>query len=213
MTDMITQLNDINQIKDLVHGFAFRDQGKWPELRELFAEDATVAISWFHGPASAFVDACALGYANAPPKTSVKHLLGFPRIRISGNRAYADTDATILMRVPFGEKRVMLDVTSWCRFCHLLEKRDGAWKIVHWTAIYEKDRFEPSAFDGPLTDVIDIEVFGQQPYELGAMAYLFLQIGQSIQPSTIVRGSEEERELSGLIDRWLGGERDMVLLR
>lgn len=138
MTDMITQLTDINQIKDLVHGFSNRDQGKWAELRALFADDATVAISWFNGPALAFVDACARGYENAPPKTSVKHLLGFPRIRVSGDRAYADTDATILMRVPFGEKRIMLDVTSWCRFCHMCSSRRCARSVIPFDAKFAR---------------------------------------------------------------------------
>jgi len=36
-----------------------------------------------------------------------------------------------------------VDLQSWMRFFDLLERRDGGWRIVKRTAVYEKDRLDP----------------------------------------------------------------------
>jgi GrpB-like predicted nucleotidyltransferase (UPF0157 family) len=117
----------------------FRDQGSWDALLGTFHEDGTISLSWYDGPYAGFVAASRKLVTN--PNTLVKHHLGVPRIEVDGDRALSEVDVTIMLRAkaPFGE----VDTTSLARFYDRLERRDGTWKVLSRTAVYEKDRADP----------------------------------------------------------------------
>jgi len=45
------------QIASKINAFAWRDLGRWPELRALFAERATISVSWYSGTIDGFIEA------------------------------------------------------------------------------------------------------------------------------------------------------------
>ena len=95
----------------------------------------------------------------------LKHLIGNPRLQISGNRAIADTDICIMLRVGIGTEPVIVDVTSWARFVDRYEKRNGQWKILHRTAVYEKDRADPVVPDTSIQWTIGPDIINSFPEE------------------------------------------------
>ncbi len=195
-------LIDVEQIRDLIHGFAHRDRGEWERLAALYAPDATVAISWFEGSATGFIAGCRDAHEGGQIG-GVKHVLGHPRVKVRGGRALVDTDVTILMRVALGSSQDLVDVTTWCRFFHFVEKRSGRWQIVHWTAIYEKDRMDAVDPDCALETVIDTEKLKSLPCEFRSLAYVLHETNQIIKEDAIVAFSPEERELLKSADNWL----------
>ena len=63
------------------------------------------------------------------------------RADINGTRAVAETDAMVLIR-EFIDGH-LFDYCCQLRFYDLLEKRDGVWRLVKASCIYEKDRLDP----------------------------------------------------------------------
>ena len=56
-------------------------------------------------------------------------------------RGVLETDVMILIREFIDGD--LCDYTSQARFYDLLEKRDGVWRILEWSCIYDKDRLDP----------------------------------------------------------------------
>jgi len=72
--------------------------------------------------------------------TLSKHFVGTPFVRINDCRAVSEVNVMISIRIDRGN--IDMDMTSYIRFYDLLEKRNGSWRIVRRTAIYEKDRVD-----------------------------------------------------------------------
>jgi hypothetical protein len=127
------------EIAELVNAWSFhRDQEAWDDLAACFADGGTISISWFDGAHADFV---AASKRLAGGGSLLKHAMGVPRIRVNGERATSEANVAIQVRAttPFGE----VDTTSFARFYDRLERRDGRWRIVKRTAIYERDRVDP----------------------------------------------------------------------
>lgn len=189
------------EIAALVNDWAFhRDQESWDALRETFHADGTISLSWFDGPHEAFV-AASRNLAKAG-NARLKHQIGVPRIRIEGGRALSEVNVTIMVRtkMPAAE----LDTTSWARFYDRLEKRDGAWKIVQRTAIYEKDRADPVT--GPALPAALYEGLEKYPAELRFLAASLDKAGIPLSKSTVLDKSPELKALYAAGDAWLAGD-------
>ncbi|MBX3488563.1 nuclear transport factor 2 family protein [Parvibaculum sp.] len=188
------------EIADLVNNWAlFRDQEKWDALSGTFHEGGTISLSWFDGPHEGFI--AASRQLAARGGALLKHHIGVPRIRISGDRALSEVNVTIMVRAktPAGE----VDTTSYARFIDRIEKRDGTWRIVKRVAVYEKDRADPvdraslpdGFFDG-------LEKF---PAELKFLAASLDKAGIPLSPATVLDKSPELAALHAEGDAWLAG--------
>src|SRR5271157_2157378 len=100
---MLTEghMNDVLGITQNIARFAFRDQGLWDELRDLFHPNASISVTWYSGPIEGFIERSAK-MAAANRSTTSKHLIGASRVALEGNRALSDTDVTILARAKLG---------------------------------------------------------------------------------------------------------------
>jgi len=138
---MITDslLTDRITIVSLINAWGhFRDRGKWQDLKNTFWAEGTISLSWFDGPFEAFVGASQKIAAGG---NSMTHLIQTPYVVINGDRAIAETNATLKVRAPL--KFYEADITSQIRFYDFLERRKGEWRILKRVGIYENDRMDP----------------------------------------------------------------------
>jgi len=115
----------------------FRDRGKWEDLKNTFWPEGKISLSWFDGPFVAFAGA---SQKIAQGGNSMTHLIQTPYVVINGERAIAETNATLKVRAPL--KFYEVDISSQIRFYDFLEKRNGEWKILKRVGIYENDRMD-----------------------------------------------------------------------
>ena len=131
-------MSDREAILDLISRWAhYRDRLMWDELRGTFWKEGTISISWFDGFFAEFVDA---SIRMSQEGTVSRHSMALPVITIRGDRATSEAGVAISVR---SSKPVEMDLVSHARFYDMLEKRDGSWRILKRTAIYETDRMDP----------------------------------------------------------------------
>jgi hypothetical protein len=130
--------SDREAISELINAWAYhRDRGNWEQLKDIFWPKGTISLSWFDGPFEQFVNSSR---ELAEKGTQAKHIVAQPFIKINDNRAVSETNVTVLVRASTGPLEI--DLTTYGRFYDLLEKREGVWRILKRTAIYEKDRMD-----------------------------------------------------------------------
>jgi hypothetical protein len=172
----------------------YRDQRKWPELLATFHPDGEIAVSWFRGPFTAFVERCKQGGPS-------KHLIFPPIVRVNGERAVAETSIAILVRQEIGG--VAVDMTSRARLLDRLERRHAQWRILERAAIYEQDRLDPvtpsEAFD---TMMREAGIAGYpEPYRY--MALRLAAVGRPLAMPVHYDGLAETTQLYRRYDCWL----------
>jgi hypothetical protein len=186
-----------------VASFAFRDQGRWDELRNLFHPDAQIAVTWYRGPVAGFIEGSAQMSAAAGAAVS-KHLIGVPRVTVSGSRALSDTDVIILARAKIGPLEV--DVTSYLRFFDRFERRDdGVWRVACRTGVYEKDRIDPVAPSPLFPLVYWLAGFHRFPPACRHLAGGLVRNGHALAMPIIEVGTEGEAALRRDAELWLTG--------
>lgn len=186
------------QIAALINDWGFfRDQGRWQELLNVFHPDGHISISWIDAPYAEFVAVSKLAAQRS--LLSVKHQLGVPRIQVRSERALSEVNVTILVR---GRTCGMeVDTTSHCRFIDQVERREGRWKIVRRTGIYERDRADPVS--APALPERLFEELSEYPKELRFLARAFKEIGVDWVKSVIRDGSPEMHALYAAAVCWL----------
>lgn len=185
-------LEDRQQINDLITGWMHRDLGNWDELRKLFHPDGTVAVTWFEGLASDFVDGSIRMGASTLRN---KHFIANPVVTFQGDKAIAETNSMIIGE----DTRLNLGATSHARFYDLVEKRDGQWKLFKRQAIYDM-----GYFTFPLGPVeIDSAVEAKYPREYASLAYLLEKAGFPLGRVFATRGSDLERQMREHAKAWL----------
>jgi SnoaL-like domain len=130
-----------------------------------------------------------------------KHWLGNARTTIWDSRAVLETDFMILTR-DFIDGH-LFDYTSWGRFLDQIEKRDGVWRILRWSTIYDKDRLDPvipGAVPAAYFDSVRLEGHGS--------GFAFMQFrqdkhGRAAPPGLVFGHTEAERRLRDDVSRWL----------
>jgi hypothetical protein len=179
-----------------------RDSGDWEALRNCFHPDGAITVSWYSGPASGFVErSMAMGKERRPEERS-KHLLGNMRAEVAGSRAVLEADTVITVR-EFIDGH-LFDFTSNARFFHLVEKRNGAWRILHANCIYEKDRLEPvipGSVPASFYDQVDLT---GPDNGFAFMRFRQTKKGRAI-PKVPLAGTAEEAKLRAEAQAWLKG--------
>jgi len=196
------------EIASKINAFAWRDQGRWTELRALFAEQATISVSWYSGTIEGFV-AASTKMASAG-EVQTKHWIGVPRVSVCGEKALAETDIAIMNRSSVGPREV--DVTSYARFFDRFV-RDNllGWKILSRVAIYEKDRIDPVGPSVLFWLFSHLARYHKYPGELKHLAYGLERKGMKLAPDIITSGSTAEHKLKSDALVWLGDNTEATL--
>jgi hypothetical protein len=151
----------------------WRDGGDWERFKTLWHEGARMHETWFQGPALEFIQAnqeeCRKG-------VRIYHSLGGTSIDVQGDRAIAQTKATVTQRAEVDG--VECDVTCTCRFYDFMEKQSGRWGIVLRQGVYDKDRIDPVAPDAVLH--LDGQLLDVFPKGYRHLAYLQTRIGYTV---------------------------------
>jgi hypothetical protein len=192
------------QICNVRREWAFSlDLGEWETLQSCFHPDATITVSWYSGSVGGFIERSKAMVAERKPEEHRKHWLGNMRSEINRTRAVLETDVLILIR-EFVDG-ALFDYTSYARFYDLIEKREGAWRILEWNCIYDKDRLDPVV---PAWDAS--AAYAQAVLEGPESGFAFMQLrqgkrGRAIPESVVVRDTDGERNLRRRGKEWLAG--------
>ncbi len=191
---MRNYLEDRQQITDLITGWIHRDLGQWDQLAELFHPDGVIEVTWFEGPFTGFIEGSRRMGAS---DLRTKHLIGVPVVEMNDNRAIVETNAVIVAE----NIRLGLGCSVHNRFYDLVEKRDGAWKLLKRQSVYDMGGFNFPR--GPLP--IDAEVLQRYPGEYAPLAYLLEKSGFPLGRVFATRGSELEHTMKAEAKRWRHG--------
>lgn len=193
-------MDDAAQIKQNVANFAYRDQSRWDELRDLFQPDGTIAVTWYSGPIDGFIEGSKKMMAAGRAKT--KHLVGASRVTIKGDRAICDTDVIIMARSKLAG--IEIDITSWACFFDRFERRtDRVWRVVRRVAVYEKDRIDPLRPSFRFGVLYSLAGFSRYPASYKHLAASLVRTGQKINTDIAEAGSAAEQDLWRNAHAWL----------
>jgi len=199
--DSIISVSDREAIFELIHAWAYhRDRGNWEKLKDTFWPEGTISISWFDGPFQQFVDSSR---EMADTGAQSKHIISHPFIKINGHRAVSEANVTLQVRG--GKGPIEMDLTAYARFYDLLEKREGVWRILKRTAIYEKDRMDsvkPSLLFWIAHFFINLKKY---PKSFRFSGFAFEKAGLELKNNIIQDNSEESKLLYKEGDDWLSG--------
>ena len=136
---------DRSEIFDLIaQSIVSRDSGLWDELAECYHSQAELNSSWWSGDPSNFIPAAkAKLEAARAAGGEQKHMTSNYWIEINGDVAVAECDLILYMRSHV--RGVELDLNTFSRRLHLLQREGGNWKIVRRFAIYEKDQISAAS--------------------------------------------------------------------
>jgi hypothetical protein len=191
-------MSNVEAISRNVQSFIYRDQGRWDELRDLFHDEASIHVSWYSGGVGDFIERSQ----KMQGAVAVRHLIGGSRVTISGDRAIADTDVTIVARTKIGG--VEADLTSWLRFFDRFERRqDRVWRVLSRTGVYEKDRIDPVAPSVRFSFLYRLGRFDRFPKSCRHLAAGLVRNGHSLIDGIIEARSEAEAELWRGARDWL----------
>lgn len=177
----------------------FRDQGRWAELLGTFHPDGHISVSWFSGPFAEFVDRCRQNFQVG--NTRAKHLIWPSVVRVSGDRAIAESNVTILVRQDIAGVRT--DLTSLARFLDRLERRQQKWAILERAAIYEQDRLDPVEPSEAFATLIKAADLSKYPQACRHMGYRLEAAGRSLASPVYCDGSAETHQLYARFNAWL----------
>jgi hypothetical protein len=186
----------------------YRDQGRWAELLATFVPEGEIAVSWFRGRVSDFVERCR---HNAAAGTSrAKHLLWPSVVRVAGDRAVAETNVAILVRQSIDG--VPVDLTSYARFLDRLERRDR-WLLVERATVYEQDRLDPVQPSEAFVALMKAADVARYPAAYRYMAYRVIAAGRSLAEPVLSDGASETDALYARYNAWLCRPRARTDLR
>lgn len=194
----LTELLDRAAITRLVNDWGLaRDDGRWDQLRACYTPDAIMHTTWFAGPAADFVER---SMAAARVGARVQHFIGAATIALNGDKAIAETRMVLMVRGRLDG--VEVDATCWGRFHDRLVKRDGRWRILERTPVYEKDRLDP--VDPAAQLVLDTDAMAQQQADgCRHLTYMQSRSGATITPDLAVPGSAALVRLEAEGTAWL----------
>lgn len=187
-------------IREIIENWAiWRDSGEWVRFRSLWHDDGVMVATTFQGSVDEFINRARQSHERG---VTAHHILGGISIDIAGDRAVAQTRATIGQRAPVHD--VVCDVVCTIRFYDLFEKRDGRWGLVRRQGIYEKDRLDP--VDTSQTVSLDPEVLAQFPSGYRHLAYLQTNAGFTVKTDMPGLTGPAVDALYATGAAWLAGE-------
>lgn len=116
------------------------DYELWDEFRSCYFTDGFVTDCWTKGPIHAYMSAIH------PTVIPARHKIFNTLVWKHGSKAVAECLAMYESRCAFDDDTV--DLNAHVRFHYRLEQRDGLWKILSLTPIYEKDTMRSVYADG-----------------------------------------------------------------
>lgn len=177
----------------------YRDQLRWPELRDTFVGHGTIAVSWFRGSFADFVARCA---ARSPERTGrAKHFLSPSVVEVAGDRALAETSTVIRVRQSIGG--IAVDLTSYARFLDRFERGEAGWKFVERAAVYEHDRLDPVEPSSAFAALFARGESGQYPNAYRYMALRIHAEGGSLAEPVLTDGAPDTDALRRRYREWL----------
>lgn len=190
------------EIAELINNWAFyRDQGRWDSLLETFHEDGTISLSWYDGPYQEFVSG-SRRLAEAHQDTLIKHQMGTPSIAVNGERALSEVNVTIMVRAV--TPTASFEQTSYARFLDRVERRNGRWRLVRRTAIYERDRVDP--VDRRAVPAALFENLEQYPQQVMFLASAMRTRGATLSKTAVLDKSIELERLYSESKLWLSND-------
>ena len=140
-------MSDIDEITQLIlHERQGRDRGWWEQMSSCFHPDSSVNLSWFNGPGPEFV---ARSQLMSQSGLWPMHRLSPPVVHVRGQRGFVEVPAAVEVRFPING--IEADLVSFSRLLYRVERREGDWKILSLTSIYERDTLAPSVPGTTLT--------------------------------------------------------------
>jgi SnoaL-like protein len=194
------ELDDQLAIAALAQAWALaRDTGDWERLRATAHPGASMTTTWFDGNFEDFVEASRKSWGGG---SRSQHFLGGTVAEIRSVRAIAQTRMSINLRSRLDG--VEVDAVCLGRFFDRVEKRDGAWRIVKRSVIYEKDRIDP--VDPQERISLDQELLGRFPAGYRHLGYLQTRNGAKVNPNLPTASGDALEKLMGEAKAWLAGE-------
>lgn len=173
-----------------------RDTGNWDALRTTAHPGAEMTTTWFEGSFDAFVESCRASWTG---RSRSQHFLGGTVAEIAGERALAQTRMSINVRSRLDG--IEVDAVCLGRFYDRVEKRDGAWRIVKRSVIYEKDRIDP--VDPGVRISLDPELLGRFPEGYRHLGYLQTRNGAKVNANLPTASGEALELLLREAKAWL----------
>jgi hypothetical protein len=195
-------IEDKHACAEVIQAWGFyRDQGRWAELLTTFHQDGEIAVSWFKGAFSEFVERCKHNMRSGSGRS--KHLLWPSTVRVSGDRALAETNVAILVRQTIDG--VLVDLTSFARFLDRLERRAGRWAIRERAAVYEQDRLDPVEPSEAFTRMMQAVDFSRYPLPYRYMGYRVAASGRLLAVPVYAVGAADTEQLIARYAAWFEG--------
>jgi len=187
-------------IREIIENWAiWRDSGDWERFRSLWHNDGVMSATVFQGSVDEFIDQARQAHERG---LTAQHILGGTTVDVNGDRATAQTRATIGQRAPVHD--VICDVVCTIRFYDFFEKREGRWGMMRRQGIYEKDRLDP--VDNSQTVALDPELLARFPSSYCHLAYLQTNAGFTVKPDMPGLTGPEVDALYASGAAWLAGD-------
>ena len=124
-----------------------RAQRYWDEMKDVFHPDAEINISWMKGNRDAFIE----GSRKRSPAEGalIADRLEPILVRVKSDRAVATMGCTLSLRADVDGVEVDLD--QFTKLLYRAERREGQWKLMGLTGIYERDKLTPTIPGVPLS--------------------------------------------------------------
>jgi hypothetical protein len=185
------------QISELVHRWAFcRDNARWNELASTFAEDGVIAVSWFNGQHSDFVEASRARHG----RSFNQHLMLGTLSEVRGDRAWAESTVQMI-----GHGSMQATPVRWqCHFrmIDLCIRHKARWLICRRTAVYDMDHL---VSDSAAALVLDEELLNRLPRAYRYLGYRLRVSGLDVLDDVPTAGSAAEASLRDSGQQWLNG--------
>jgi hypothetical protein len=178
----------------------YRDQGRWDDLLAIFDPEGQIAVSWFRGRFSDFVDRSRQSFAQGARS---KHLIWPSVVGVNRDRAIAETNTVIMVRQVIDG--IETDLSSNARFLDRIERRNGDWVMVERAAVYERDRLDPVVPSDAFARLMQNADLAGYPAAYRYMAYRLAAAGRPLAPPILVDGSADTLDLQRRYAAWLAG--------
>ncbi|WP_394938023.1 nuclear transport factor 2 family protein [Psychromicrobium sp. YIM B11713] len=197
----MSRSDEITEISQLIlHERQGRDRGWWQQMREAFALDSAVKISWYRGDGPGFVTSSER--MSGAGDTAV-HRLSPPSIHLKGARAIAELSCGVELQVEI--HGIPAHLISYARLNYRLHQEAAGWKVVQFDAIYERDTLTP-AFPGDQLQIDKAEATKYRP-SYALLAYYLRSQGYDVKDDLL--GDDEPQRVELFYDElreWLEAE-------
>lgn len=200
-SERLLDMLDREELFDLVRRERFaRDQRRFDVMRACFHDDAHVRTSWYDGRGGeAYVEATRKWMASAG---NSKHWVFPAYARIVKDKATVESPAMIFNRALL--KGVEIDFHVFCRFFSRAVREDGAWKLLSFEVLFERDIMR--TVNPADTLPIDWAVLETLRPSYRFLAYM--QVSRGVKVNHELLGDDRPDELAAFHageERWLAG--------